>query len=74
MSTIKIKGQSQLDAEVAILPSSAYEGTPEGKSAAKKHIKIEIRKDFHLKKTAFFIFSDEKNGLSFDCFRVFVLR
>ena len=32
------KGQYQLDAEVVILASSAYEGTPEGKSAAKKHV------------------------------------
>ena len=36
--TTKTKGLSQLDAEVAILASSAYEGTPEGKSAAKKYV------------------------------------
>jgi len=36
-----------------ILPSSAYKGTPEGKSAAKKHKKIEIRKDFYRKRPLF---------------------
>ncbi len=33
-----MKGLYQLDAEVAILPPSAYEGTPEGKIAAKKYV------------------------------------
>ena len=31
-------GQYQLDAEAVILPSSAYWGTTEGKSAAKKYV------------------------------------
>jgi hypothetical protein len=34
----KEKGLSQLDAEVEILPSSAYEGTRDGKITAKKYV------------------------------------
>ncbi len=33
-----MKGLYQLDAEDVILPSSAYEGTRDGKIAAKKYI------------------------------------
>ena len=35
-------GLSHLDAEGVILPSSAYKGTPEGKSATKKSHKMKI--------------------------------
>lgn len=47
------------------MPSSAYKGTPEGKSAAKKHIKIEIRKDLYLKNRFIHHIFDGKSGLFF---------
>ena len=37
MKFIEEKGLSHSDAEVVIWFSSAYKGTPEGQSAAKKH-------------------------------------
>jgi len=66
-------GLSHLDAEVVFLTSPPYKATAEVENTAKKHIKIEIRNDFHIKNR--FLYLREKAVFSLLLlFLCFVLR